>query len=333
MIQAESAVYPTGNALASRDERLHNALDYWGLLPFRLIRQAMRNGHDICRVLDLIRFNPLQPGAVDLDHPWCTGISPHTGKLIWHDNVIYSTPRREGQPELPSDDEILIATGRFMASRVRKSAATPELPVGPKRRMPHAINYMHGSSHYNSGIILLNDLEEGFRHITSFSFRRDLRAFVKQERREVLFIFRDPEYDPRVYAHLSCCMRTHFHWFCNPNGPKARVLWGNLAPFAAANLITGHWADDVYALREPDGATKVTRPPICQGKYLQAGPYHGEREYAIWPEKTLARINDLRIRLRGQKSGMFFVDRRKVYADQIKARTEKGESHEYRSNV
>lgn len=78
MIQAESAVYPTGNALASRDERLHNALDYWGLLPFRLIRQAMRNGHDICRVLDLIRFNPLQPGAVDLDHPWCTGISPHT---------------------------------------------------------------------------------------------------------------------------------------------------------------------------------------------------------------------------------------------------------------
>jgi len=199
--------------------------------------------------------------------------------------------------------------------------------------MPHAINYMHGSSHYNSGIILLNDMEEGFRHVTSLSFRRDLRRFVRREKREVLFIFRDPQYDPRVYAHLSCCMRTHFHWFCNPNGPQARVLWGNLAPFAAANLITGHWADDVYALRNPEGATRVVRPPIERSSYMQRGPYHGERDAAIWPEKTLAKVNDLRIRLRGQKSGMFFVDRRKVYADQIKARTDKGETHEYRSHI
>lgn len=333
MIQAESAVYPAADVLASRDERLQNAVDYWGLLPFRLMRQAMRNGHDIVRVLDLIRFHPMQPGAVDLEHPWCTGLSPHTGDLIWNHNVIYKTPRRETLAELASDEEILIATGRFMASRVRKSAVTPELPVGPKRRMPHAINYMHGSSHYNSGIILLNDMEEGFRHVTSLSFRRDLRAFVKKERREVLFIFRDPEYDPRVYAHLSCCMRTHFHWFCNPNGPKARVLWGNLAPFAAANLITGHWADDVYALKKADGATQVVRPPIAHREYMRHGPYFGQRDTAIWPEKSLAKLNDLRIRLRGQKSGMFFVDRRKVYADQIKARTDKGETHEYRSNV
>lgn len=338
MIQAESAAYPAGNmrasdAVAPARERFRNALDYWSLLPVRLVRQAFRNGHDICRVVDLLRFHPLPAGAVDLEHPWCTGISPHTGKLIWYDNVIYSTPRSLHKANLASDKEILIATGRFMASRVRKSAVTPELPVGPKRRMPHAINYMHGSSHYNSGIILLNDMEEGFRLITSLLFRRDLRTFVRQERREVLFIFRDPEYDPRVYAHLSCCMRTHFHWFCNPNGPQARVLWGNLAPYAAANLITGHWADDVYALLRPGGSSQVVRPPIERARYMLHGPYHGVRDAAIWPEKTLAKINDLRIRMRGQKSGMFFVDRRKVYADQIKARTDKGESHEHRSHI
>jgi hypothetical protein len=199
--------------------------------------------------------------------------------------------------------------------------------------MPHAINYMHGSSHYNSGLIILNDLSDGFFHLSDPQFRRDIRHFVKQERREVLFLFRDAHYDPREYAHLSCCMRTMFHWFCNPNGPQRRVLWGNLSPFAAANLITGHWADDVYALASPDGPARVVRPSIASDLYLQNGPYQGSRATAKWPEKLLAKINDARIRLRGKKAGMFFVDRRKVYQDQIAARERNGEEHDYRASI
>ncbi len=305
---------------------------YWCGIPVRLGGQFFRNCHDIARVVDLLKFHPLAAGAVPLDHPWVTGISPHTGKWIWPDNIVYRSPRSSGQ-ELPTDEEVVIATGKFMASRVKKSAVVPELPVGPKRRMPHAINYMHGSSHYNSGLILLNDLGDGFAHLSDPQFRRDLRAFVRSERREVLFLFRDRDYDPRQFAYLSCCMRMMFPWFCNPNGPQRRVLWGNLAPFAAANLITGHWASDVYALAKADGPARVSRPAIPVEAYFTSGPYHGNRDFAIWPEKALAKANDLRIRMRGRKSGMFFVDRRNVYEDQLAGRERRGEEHDFRASI
>ena len=314
-------------------ENLLDQVDYWAGMPLRLLGQFCRNSHDICRVLDLIKLNPLGPGLIDLQHPWVTGINPDSGRWIWEENVIYRSPKDESLKNLHDDRVILVATGKFMASRVRKSATLPELEIGPKRRMPHAINYMHGSSHYSSGIIILNNMRDGFRHLSDPQFRRDVRQFVRCERRELLFLFRDRQYDPRQYAFLSCCMRTCFHWFCNPNGPQARVLWGNLAPFAAANLITGHWADDVYALRQSDGASRVIRPAIPASTYMRSGPYFGNRDHAIWPEKVLAKVNDFRIRLRGKKSGMFFVDRRKVYADQIGARTRRGQSHEYRTTV
>jgi len=313
--------------------RLWDRVDYWAGMPVRLLGQAFRNSHDILRVVDLLKFHPLGAGLIPLDHPWVTGINPETGNFIWPENVIYRSPRLAESVEYPSDIDISVSVGKFMASRVRKSAMTPELPIGPKRRMPHAINYMHGSSHYNSGLVILNDLRDGFYHLSDPQFRRDIREFVKKERREVLFLFRDQNYDPREYAYLSCCMRTMFHWFCNPNGPQRRVLWGNLSPYAAANLITGHWADDVYALASPDGASRVIRSPIKSDCYLQNGPYQGCRDSAKWPEKLLAKINDVRIRLRGKKGGMFFVDRRKVYQDQIAGRERNGEDHDFRASI
>src|SRR5262249_51624709 len=116
-------------------------------------------------------------------------------------------------------------------------------------------------------------------------------------------------------------LRTLFPWFCNANGPRGKVLWGNHAPFPAANLITGHWADDVYALKRPDGAAKVVRPPIEPSAYFQAAPYKGERREAIWPERLLAWLTDMRVRARGEKGGMFFVDRREAYRDQFERGT------------
>jgi hypothetical protein len=304
-----------------------DGLGYWLGLPFRWGYQMAHNGHGIVRVLDIIKFRPLSAGLVGLDHPWVTGLNPATGRFIWPENVIYRTPRPD-DPALVSDDRVLTATGKFMAGRVRQSAVTPELPVGPRRRMPHAINYIHGTSHYNSGILLFTDMAESYRHVTDPAFRRELWRFVQAENREVLFVLRRREYEPREYAYFSCCMRTVFPWFCNPNGPQAKVLWGNAAPYPAANLITGRWVNDVYALKKPGGAEKVIRPPVSPNAYFQDGPYDRGRDHALWPEKLLAWVTYWRVRARGRKGGMFFVDRRKVYEDQIQRQVAVGVADE-----
>src|SRR5262249_21692017 len=131
-------------------------------------------------------------------------------------------------------------------------------------------------------------------------------------------------YSPREYAYFSCCMRTVFSWFCNPNGPGGNVLWGNAAPFPAANLITGRWVDDVYALKQPGGAEKAIRPAIQPDQHFPAAPYGLGGDHALWPEKLLAWLTYYRVRIRGAKWGMFFVDRPTVYADQIENRTSRG---------
>jgi hypothetical protein len=305
-------------------DRLRDAAAYWLGLPLRWLYQMAHNGHGIVRVLDIIKLRPLPAGLVSTDHPWVTGLNPETGETIWQDNVIYRSPRTEDDQKLADDDVVLEATGKFLAERVRQSAVTPELPVGPKRRMPHGINYIHGSSHFNSGILIFNDFADGYRHITDRRFRKELYRFVKRERREVLFVFRNRDYQPREYAYFSCCMRTLFPWFCNPNGPRGRILWGNAAPFPAANLITGHWMRDVYALKRPGGTEAVVRKPIAVGQYFRDESYGLGRDRAIWPEKLLAWTTYWRVRLRGQKGGMFFVDRRETYRDQIERQSGRG---------
>ncbi|MFM7846590.1 MAG: hypothetical protein ACKOBW_05360 [Planctomycetota bacterium] len=303
---------------------------FWFELPLHWLAGAIRNGHDILRVLYILKINPLPAGLVNTNHPWVTGLAPESGTPIWSQNVIYRSPKNE-RTEAISDETVVTATGRFLAHRVRQSAVVPELSQGPNRRMPHAINYMHGSSHYNSGLIIFNDIPDTFRHINNASFRRELRRFVTLERREVLFLLRDREYDPKQYAYLSCCMRSRFRWFCNPNGPGPRVLWGNYGPYPAANLITGHWADDVFALIKPDGANAVIRPPINTQQFFQQGSYATGRDHAIRPEILLAWASYLRVRLRGAKGGMFFIDRRRIYRDQIAQRTAQGLAAEERA--
>jgi len=293
-------------------------------LPFRWAYQMAHNTHGIVRVLDITKVRKLPAGLVGLDHPWVTGVNPATGRFIWPENVIYRTPRPADRDDLAEDELVLEATGKFLAGRVRQSAVTPELPVGPKRRMPHGINYIHGSSHYNSGILIFTDFAECYRHITDPKFRAELFRFVRRENREVLFVFRDREYQPRDYAYFSCCMRTVFPWFCNPNGPKQNVLWGNAAPFPAANLITGRWVRDVYALKKPGGAEAVARPAITPDTYFQAEEYANGRCGPTVVEKALAWLTYWRVRLRGRKGGMFFVDRRTVYADRIDNRQARG---------
>jgi hypothetical protein len=298
--------------LCARDE-----LVYWLGLPLRWAYQMVHNGLGIVRVLDLTRFRPLRAGLIAPDHPWATGLAPDTGEPIWPRNVVYRSARDES---LPADEEVIVKTCRFLADKAALSAVVPEIPLGPRRRMPHAINYIHGASHYNSGILVFNDFLDGLAHLTDPAFRRELLRFVRIERREVLLLFRRREYTAREFAYFACCLRTLFGWFCNANGPKGRVLWGNASPFPAANLITGNWARDVYALKRPGGADAVVRPAIESGEYFQGGPYSSTRRSYRWPERMLAWATYWRVRARGGRGGMYFVDRRRVYADQMDAR-------------
>ena len=307
--------------------RHRDGVGYWLGLPARWLYQMGHNGLGIVRVLDITQLRPLPHGLIPPDHPWVTGINPATGRYVWHDNVIFRSPRGPNEDSLPMDDFVVTKTGQFLARRVALSTGPEELPVGPRRRMPHGINYIHGTSHYNSGTLIFTDFPDALAHFTDHRFRAEMYRFVRKENREVLILFRARNYHPREYAYFVCCLRALFPWFCNANGPRGRVLWGNAAPFAAANLITGRWANDVYALKRPGGLASVVRRPITPGRYFQ-GEYGGGRQFVRWPEKLLAWATYWRIRLRGGKGGMFFVDRTRVYADQLDRRQRNGAQDE-----
>ncbi|MFO0842766.1 MAG: hypothetical protein U0797_10275 [Gemmataceae bacterium] len=79
-------------------------------------------------------------------------------------------------------------TCRFMAAKAAPSAVVPEVPQGRGRRMPHAINYTHGSSHYNSGTDVFTDFAGVLANVTDKRFQAELWRFVRQEWREVLIL-------------------------------------------------------------------------------------------------------------------------------------------------
>jgi hypothetical protein len=301
---------------------------YYLAIPAVWAYQFFHNGHGILRVLDITRFRPLPAGLVGPDHPWCTGINPATGKPVWHENVLYRSPRPEEDHSLPPDVYVVERVGQFLAGLVAQSAVVPEIPWGPGRRMPHGINYIHGTAHYNSGTLVFTDFADAIGHFTDPRFAAEVRRFAREERREVMVVFRHRDYSTTDYAYFVGCLRTLFPWFCNSNGPQKRVLWGNPAPFPVANIITGNWIRDVYRLRRPGGAAAVVRPPVPRNRYFTAGPYRGWRREPLWPERLLARYTHWRIRRRGSRGGLFFVDRRRLIADQLRRLQEQGAADE-----
>jgi hypothetical protein len=292
----------------------NQALAYFLSIPWIWGWQLLHNTHGILRVLDITRFRPLPAGLISPQHPWATGLNPVTGKPIWPENVLYRSPRRAADASLPPDELVVQKVGEYLAKMTALSAVVPEVPWGSQRRMPHGINYIHGSAHYNSGILMFTDFADAIEHFTDNRFAAEVHRFVRRERREVLVIFRRRVYSPRQYAYYVGCMRTLFPWFCNSNGPLKRVLWGNPSPFPAANVITGNWIRDVYLLKQPGGAKAVVRPPVSAGEYFTHPSYRGCRREPLWPEKLLAWYTYCRIRLRGARGGLFFVDRRQLLA-------------------
>ena len=291
---------------AVRLPRLGAAVAYYASIPGIWAYQFLHNAHGIVRVLDITRFRPMPAGLLSADHPWVTGLNPTTGRPVWHDNLVFRTPRdRRTAADAPPDELIVQRVGRFLAAQVARSVVVPEVPWGLRRRMPHAINYIHGTAHYNSGWLLFNDFTEGFAHFSDPRFAAEVRRFVRTERREVLLVFRQRRCTAREYAYFTAFLRTIFPWFCNSNGPRKRVLWGNQSPFPVVNIIAGNWVRDIYRLKNAANCPSLARPAISSGRYFQGGPYRGDRLHARWPEKLLAHWTTWRVPLRLQGRPVF----------------------------
>ncbi len=294
-----------------RKETLTEFLGYYlNVLPTWL-RMSAHNSAGIFGVIKIIKLRPLKAGLIPVDHAWITGLRPDTGTHVWPENIIYQTPRNADTTQ-DSDEVIVTKVGHFLAAMVRKSIPDPEIPWGPKRRMPHGINYLHGAIHYNSGLLIFENFAEAILHFTDKRFRAEIRRFAREEKREILLVFRDRDYDCTEFGYLAGFLRSVLPWFSNSNGPKRRVMWGNPSPYAVVNIITGNWKIDTYKVRYPSKLQEIVRPPIKPRQWFQSTDYCGTRTTARWPEKLLARFTERRVKMRGERENLFFVDRRKL---------------------
>jgi thioredoxin reductase len=309
---------PTPSSLVSRLSTIRHIARralYYARIPITWTALTVHNTWGILNVLDIIWLRPMRGGLIDEQHPFCTGIDPATGDHIWHRNVVFASPRREHWPNpalAPDpDDEILRKVGDHLRKQVLMGAQTSTHPGGHAAPMPPGILYIHGGVHYNGVWLLFNDFPDAIRHFSDPKFAAEFHRLVHEERREPVTLFRDRDYDRIEFARFVCFMRTVFPWFSNCNGPKKFVLWGNPSPYPAVNTITGNWIRETRALKTEEGRARVARPPVT-AKYFQHGPYCGERETTRWPENLLALLTDRRIKLRGERENLYFVDKRKI---------------------
>jgi len=272
------------------------------------LAQTAHNGWGILNVWDLILLRPMRGGLIDVEHPFCTGRDPHTGKPIWSRNLVYRTAPRADLAGV-GDPAMIEGVGRFMAGLARQAAARPGAPHGVPNRMPPAIYFIHGAVHYNAGWFLFNDFAEAIAHFTDARFRREFHRFVRRERREPLLVFRERTPDTEAFAHSIGFVRSQLPYFANSNGRGRPPLWGNRSPYPTVNVVTGRWIRDVRMLRSEEGRRVAPRPAISE-RYFTDGPYAGPRSQAMPSERALARVHDIRIRMRGERGNVYFVDRR-----------------------
>ncbi|QIL78294.1 MULTISPECIES: hypothetical protein [Hymenobacter] len=265
-------------------------------------------------VLRLLSIHQLPAGLLTADHPWVTGLIPQEEELIWPRNIVFRTPVGTlwATPDyVPEPDEAIVGkVGRFLASMVRKSILTPEIPHGPQRRMPHAINYLHGAVHYNGLTLLFNTFAEAMQYLADPRFRRELRRLIRVERREVTLVFRERHYDPQEFAYFSAFVMSHLPWFANVNGAGRKVMWGNPSPYPAVNIINGAWVADISRLRHGDAAG-IVRPPVMGGSYFQGDFGVPTRDFHSL-ERLHAYLINSWVRRRGFRGGLYFVDRRRI---------------------
>ena len=277
------------------------------------VRSNVHNAYVTSRVLDFMYVHRLKAGRLAADHPWATNMDVEDGQPIWPRNILYASRRNEAWagPEPEPDERIVTLIGAFMAAMVRRSTIDPEIPQGPKRRMPHAVNLLHGTILYNGGFLIFNDFEDGRFHLSDPRFVREIRRFAVEEKREITVVFREREYDPTEYAWFVTFLRSRVPWYANPNGPTAkRVLWGTPSPYAAVNPINASWIGDVFRLTKPDGQPPV-RPPVEKGRWFQ-GEFRGNQPDYPFLVRFHAWGSWLVIALRGFQGGMLFTRRKRI---------------------
>jgi hypothetical protein len=296
-----------------------------GTALYNLLHSNVHNVGQAVKVLDLLKVRALKAGLINDNHPWVTGISPATGRPIWPDNIAYASPRKidwKNASKYPAepDDVIVSRIGKFLATSVKKSTVVPEIPHGPNRRMPHVVNYLHGNVHFNGAFLIFNDFKDAMQRMSDPRFVAEMKRFAKVEKREVMIVLRERDYDPTDYAHFLGFVRATIPWYANANGPKKKVLWGTPSPYAVVNPINGTWSDQLYQLRNGD-IEGIVRPPIEAGKYFK-DDYKGDRDEATLLEKLHTwGIYNL-IKLRGFQGGFVFSDRKVIepakYEDYLK---------------
>lgn len=274
------------------------------------------NAHNLYNSYFVVRFifmRRIRGGMLPRDHPWLTGAATDDGGPVWPRNLLFVSPRRRSFLVQPDSDEAIVArVGLFLAAMVARSNAAPEIPQGARRRMPHAVNYLHGSIHYNGGFLLFDDFADAMFHLSDSRFAREIRRFAREERRELTIVLRERRYRPEEYAWFVAFVRSRLPWYANGNGPTSkRVLWGTPSPYAAVNPINGSWIADVQALAR--GAAPA-RPPIERGRWFQ-GTYRGHVAHFSFLVRFHAWVMHLIIAVRGFQGGMVFTPRKRIEPD------------------
>lgn len=274
------------------------------------LRSTLHNARGVAAVVDLIALRRLGPRLIAADHPWATGLSPHTGRPIWPDNVAFASARGPLPAGTPGDPEIVAALGRFLASMVGRSASPTEIPHGPRRRMPHAVNYIHGTVHYNGVFLVFDDLADATWHLSDSRFAAEMRRLAREERREITIACRRRDYREADLAFFLGFLRGALPWYANGNGPRRRVLYGGRCGFLAVNTINGSWIRDMRELRA-GRLSGLVRPPLPAGRYFRDA-YRGDRRTPTAAERVFAWVNYRVVRARGFQGGLVFTRRRRI---------------------
>ncbi len=297
-----------------RPRTLHSRLRHPVRWAVNWVRSNIHSGYGSMRVALFMTSPRLRAGRLSADHPWATGISPHTGDTVWRHNVLYASPPKEAwNGAAPDADDVIVGRiGRFLTAMVLRSVMTePEVPRGPKRRMPHAVNYIHGTVQFNGGFLIFNDFEDARFHFSDETFVREVRRFAKVEKRELTVVMRERRHDPGEFAWLCTFLRARFPWWANPNGPsEKRVLWGTPSPYPAINLINGSWILDMDRLRKGK-MDELVRPPIEAGRWFR-GEYRGDQPGYAFLERFHAWAEGLIIESFGFQGGMMFTKRKSI---------------------
>lgn len=280
------------------------ALWYWTYSNLHMFKQTLN-------VLDFMWLHRVNAGALPPDHPWLTGVMPGSNEMIWARNIVFASPRGAHVPDAEPDEQIVAHVGRFLAGMVQRSNVAPEIPQGRKRRMPHAVNYLHGPVHYNGGYALFDDFRDAMFYLSDRRFAAEFLRFARQERRELTIVLRQRKYDPEEYAWFVAFVRAHLPWYCNGNGPtKKRVLHGTPSPYPTVNPINGSWIAEVVQLQRGH-LEGLVRPAIEDRSYF-AGRYAGGQEDYTWLERFHAWAQYLITEAKGFQGGLVFTKRKLI---------------------